>query len=300
MDRVDVGSGSTRPGRIELDAVKVCGLGTATSEGIVEMDKRLQVNRTNWNERTPVHAASDFYDVEGFRAGRITLKDLERREVGDVSGKTLLHLQCHFGMDTMSWARLGANSTGVDFSDAAIDLARSLNDELGLNTRFILSNVYDLPDALDELFDIVFTSYGALCWLPDLDKWAAIVHQFLKPGGVFYIAEIHPCIEVFEQSGSGDVRPAHGYFENEFFFEGNEQSYAGTDLIPSPNYAWAHSLGEIVTALIEAGLVIEFLHEFPFSVYQVFPVMEKGGDGWWRFPEHNDSFPQLFSIKATR
>ena len=264
------------------------------------MDRRLQVNRTNWNERTPVHAASAFYDVEGFKAGRITLKDLERREVGDVTGKSLLHLQCHFGMDTMSWARLGAKPTGVDFSDAAVNLARSLNDELGLNTRFILSNVYDLPDVLDEQFDIVFTSYGALCWLPDLDKWARVISNHLKPGGVFYVAEIHPHIGTLEQFESGEIRPAHGYFENELFFEGNGRSYAGTDLVESPNFEWMHSIGKIVTALIDAGLAIEFLHEFPFSVYQAFPVMEKGDDGWWRFPEHNDSFPQLFSIRATK
>ncbi len=264
------------------------------------MDKRLKVNRRSWNERTPVHAASDFYDVEGFKAGRITLRDLERREVGEVSGKTLLHLQCHFGMDTMSWARLGAKPMGVDFSDTAIDLARSLNDEVGLGTRFIHSNIYDLPGVLHEQFDIVFTSYGVLCWLPDLDKWARVVSNHLKPGGVFYIAEIHPLMQAFEQSESSEIRPAWNYFENEFFFEGNDQSYAGSDLIESPNYEWGHSLGEIVTALIDAGMSIEFLHEFPFTCYQAFPVMEKGADGWWRFPEHNDSFPQTFSIRATK
>ena len=146
------------------------------------LDEQLQVNRANWNERTPVHAASEMYDVEGFKAGRITLHDVERREMGDVSGKTLLHLQCHFGMDTMSWARLGAVPTGVDLSDAAIDLARSLSGELNLDVRFIHSNIYDLPDVLDEQFDIVFTSYGALCWLPDLDEWASVVANHLKPG----------------------------------------------------------------------------------------------------------------------
>ena len=264
------------------------------------MDRRLDINRKNWNERTPIHAASDFYDVEGFKGGRITLKDLERREVGDISGKTLLHLQCHFGMDTMSWERLGATPTGVDFSDAAIDLARSLNDDLGLNTRFVRSNIYDLPDVLDEQFDIVFTSYGVLCWLPDLDKWAQVISNHLKPGGVFYIVDFHPFTNAFEQSESGDMRPAYGYFENEFFFEGNEQSYAGSERIASPNYEWAHSLSKIVTSLIDSGLRIEFLHEFPFTRYQAFPVMEKGDDGWWRFPDHNDSFPQLFSIRATR
>ena len=145
-------------------------------------DERLLVNRQNWNERTPVHAATEFYDVEGFKSGRITLTDVERREVGDVDGKTLLHLQCHFGLDTMSWARLGAKATGVDFSDAAIDLARSLNDEMKLDTRFIRSDVYDLPDVLDEEFDIVFTSYGVLVWLPDLDRWASTIQRLLRPG----------------------------------------------------------------------------------------------------------------------
>ena len=149
------------------------------------MDHRIEANRKNWNERTPAHASSEFYDVAGFRNGRITLTDIERTEVGSVEGKSLLHLQCHFGMDTMSWARLGAEATGIDISDAAIDLAKALNDELQLNTRFICSNIYDLPDVLDEEFDIVYTAMGVLCWLPDLSKWANIIARFLKPNGVF-------------------------------------------------------------------------------------------------------------------
>ena len=264
------------------------------------MDKRLAANRTNWNERTPVHAASAFYDVEGFKEGRITLTDIERREVGDVSGKTLLHLQCHFGMDTMSWSRLGAKATGVDFSDTAIDLARSLNDEIGAGTRFIRSNVYDLPDVLDEEFDIVFTSLGVLCWLPDLDKWASVVHRFLRPGGTFYIFDGHPFMGIFEESDKGDMLPTYSYFHNEFFFEGNYHTYAGSEIITSPVYEWQHSLGEIVTALAQSGLTIEYLHEFPMSFYHAFPSMTRHEDGSWRFPERNDSFPQLFSIKATK
>ena len=264
------------------------------------LDEQLQVNRTNWNERTPVHAASESYDVEGFKAGRITLHDVERGEMGDVSGKTLLHLQCHFGLDTMSWARLGAKATGVDFSDAAIDLARSLNRELNLDVRFICSNVYDLPDVLDEQFDIVFTSVGVLCWLPDLDKWAAVVSHHLKPGGMFYIIDGHPLMNVFEESETGDLRLEYGYFHEEHRWEGGEPSYAGSEIIESPVYEWHHSLGEIVTALIGAGLRIEYLHEFPFSSYRAYPMMTKGDDGLWRFPEHNDSLPQLFSIRATK
>ena len=264
------------------------------------LDEQLQVNRTNWNERTPVHAASESYDVEGFKAGRITLHDVERGEMGDVSGKTLLHLQCHFGLDTMSWARLGAKATGVDFSDAAIDLARSLNRELDLDVRFICSNVYDLPDVLDEQFDIVFTSVGVLCWLPDLDKWAAVVSHHLKPGGMFYIIDGHPLMNVFEESEAGDLRLEYGYFHKEHRWKGGEPSYAGSEIIESPVYEWHHSLGEIVTALISAGLRIEYLHEFPFSSYRAFPMMKKDDDGLWRFPEHNDSLPQLFSIRATK
>ena len=263
------------------------------------IDKRLEANRRNWNERTPVHVASEFYDVAGFRSGRCTLKDLELGEVGDVSGKTLLHLQCHFGMDTMSWARRGAVATGVDFSDAAIDAARSLNAELGLGARFIRSNVYDLPGVLDEKFDIVFTSYGVLCWLPDIDAWARVVRRFVRPGGMFYIIDGHPFMDPFDQvSDSGEATLEYRYFHEEFFWEGGEQSYAGSQPIESPNYAWHHSIGEIVTALIDAGLTIQFLHEFPFSGWQAFPVMRQGEDGWRRFPERNDSFPQLFSIKA--
>ena len=264
------------------------------------LDEQLQVNRTNWNERTPIHAASESYDVEGFKAGRITLHDVERGEMGDVSGKTILHLQCHFGLDTMSWARLGAKATGVDFSDAAIELARSLNRELDLDVRFIRSNVYDLPDVLDEQFDIVFTSVGVLCWLPDLDKWAAVVSYHLKPGGMFYIIDGHPLMNVFEESEAGDLRLEYGYFHEEHRWKGGEPSYAGSEIIESPVYEWHHSLGEIVTALIGAGLRIEYLHEFPFSSYRAFPMMKKDDDGLWRFPEHNDSLPQLFSIRATK
>ena len=137
-------------------------------------------------------------------------------------------------------------------------------------------------------------------WLPDLDRWASVVHRFLKPDGVFYILDGHPFMGVFEQSESGDMQPTNSYFHEELLFKGNEPSYAGSDLIESPVYEWQHSLGEIVTALIAAGLRIEFLHEFPISGYRAYPVMEQGDDGWWRFPKHNDSIPQMFSIRATK
>ena len=151
-------------------------------------------NRESWNKRTAVHKDSAFYDLDAFKKGRSSLNAIELEGLGDVSGRSLLHLQCHFGMDTLSWQRLGAQCVGVDLSDEAIKLAREINTELGLDARFVCCNVYDLPEHLDGSFDIVFTSYGTIGWLPDLDKWAAVVARYLTPGGVFYIADFHPVL----------------------------------------------------------------------------------------------------------
>ena len=269
------------------------------------MDPRLAVNRQNWNDRVPVHAASDFYGVERFKAGAITLNDIEREEIGPVAGNSLLHLQCHFGMDTMSWSRLGARATGVDFSGAAIDLARELSAELGLDTRFICSNVYDLPRVLDEQFDVVYTASGVLVWLPDLTAWAEVAARMLKPGGTLYLFDGHPLCHIFaDDEGLDDteLRVRNPYFPDPAgtFFGGNGYSYAGDEPIASPSYEWQHSMAEILNALLAAGLRLQFLHEFPFSNYRALPGMVRCGDGWWRLPEHNHSIPQMFSLKATR
>ena len=265
--------------------------------------ERFKLTRRNWNERTPIHAASDFYDVAGFRTGRITLTDIETSELGPVDGKSILHVQCHFGMDTMSWARLGATATGVDISDAAIDLARELNDELGTGVRFIRSNVYDLPEVLDEQFDVVYTGVGAICWLPDLDAWAAVIARFLKPGGTFYMLDVHPMSLVFDAvqgpDGKTDLRPVYSYFPDPagILDDGERPTYAGATPIRTPVYEWQHSLSEVVNALLRAGLTIEFLNEFPVAPYRAFPQM-RHRDGWWRLPERDGSIAFLFSIRA--
>src|SRR3954453_8227745 len=162
------------------------------------MDNRIAANRRLWNEWARINQESDFYDMAGFRAGQTSLKPLELEEVGDVAGKSLLHLQCHFGKDTMSWARLGATVTGADFSDQAIALAQSLATELGLPARFVLSDLYNLPNALEGEFDIVYTTYGALGWLPDMDAWGRAASHFVKPGGFFYVADFHPFLMVYD------------------------------------------------------------------------------------------------------
>jgi SAM-dependent methyltransferase len=159
------------------------------------MQTYYDTNRQNWNERAAIHARSRFYDLDGFRAGRNALLPIERAEVGDVAGKSLLHLQSHLGDDTLSWARLGARVTGVDFSEEAIATACGLRDELGLDARFLHANIYDLPDLLNEQFDIVFTSYGVLCWLHDIPRWAQVAAGFVKPGGFLYLGSFTrwPC-----------------------------------------------------------------------------------------------------------
>lgn len=263
------------------------------------MDRRLATNRRNWNLRTPVHAGSRTYDLAGFRAGRRTLRRIELDAVGDVAGLDLLHLQCHFGLDTISWAGRGARATGVDFSDRAIALARRLNAEVGADARFLCADVYDLPSVLDERFDWVVTSYGVLAWLPDLERWARVISHFLRPGGSFLIVEFHPLLGTFEPGPQGCV-VANSYFHGELEFPAGEPTYVGDGLIDSPCYEWQHSLGDVVSAICAAGLRIESLREFPFCHYRAFPHMVRGSDGWWRFPENNESIPQMFSLKARK
>ncbi len=269
------------------------------------LDERIETNRRNWNERTPIHAAADGYDIASFKAGRITLTDIEIEELGDVKGRSLLHLQCHFGLDTMSWARLGAAATGVDLSDAAIELAEELNTELGLGVRFIRANVYDLPEVLDAEFDIVYTALGALCWLPDLERWGQVIARFLKPGGVFYMLDEHPAGRIFApvQSAEGvwDLRPERTYFHDPVgtLEEGERNSYAGSGTLKTPVYEWQHSMSDIVNALIGAGLKLEFVREYPSSFFQALPQMRRRDGGWWDLDRYDGNIPFMLSIKAT-
>lgn len=269
-------------------------------------DPRIRLNRANWNERTRAHAASDFYDVTGFKAGRNTLNQFERAAVGDVRGKSLLHLQCHFGLDTLSWARLGAQATGIDISDESIGLARQLNDEVGLDARFIRSDIYDLAQVLDDEFDIVYTAMGVLNWLPDLVAWAALVSRYLKPGGLFYLLDIHPVSQVFDYeitlAAQEDLKVRYGYFRDPegMTFPGGELSYAGDAPIASASHEWQHSIGEVLTALLQAGLRLTSFVEYPVTLYKQFSGMVQGEDSLWRLPFDRDLLPLTFELTATR
>jgi SAM-dependent methyltransferase len=271
------------------------------------MDEPMAANRALWDAWTRIHVPSSFYDVESFRDGTdaIRISDYELAEVGPVEGKTLLHLQCHFGLDTLSWARLGARVTGVDFSDEAIAAARALADETGVPGTFVRSNVYDLPGVLDATFDVVYTSKGVLGWLPDIQGWARVVAHFVKPGGTFYIAEVHPVAQVFADEGvePGELRLAYPYWSHpgplRFDVQG---SYADPDARTDGlvEYGWDHSLGEIITALIDAGLQVEFVHELPFLEWPA-PFLVQGEDRHWRLPTTaKGEIPLMFTLRATK
>ena len=263
------------------------------------MDPHVAANRALWNEWTPIHVRSAFYDVEGWKSGeRVDLYPLIVSEVGDVAGKDLLHLQCHFGLDTLAWARRGARVTGIDISKRGIEQARLLATETGLDGRFLVSDVADLPDNLEGDFDVVFTSLGALNWLPDLPRWAEVVAHFVRPGGFFYIAEAHPSLlrrRLGPELRLGSRLPSPDPLPR----------LADPDAaVEAPfEYAWQHSMGEIITSLATAGLRIEYLHEHPWVPWKMFPFMveTEPGSGVWRLPEPDDArLPLLFSLKATR
>jgi SAM-dependent methyltransferase len=266
------------------------------------MDKYFQQNKDHWNEITPVHARSAFYDVVGFKAGKSRMiMPFEVEEMGNVNGKSLLHLQCHFGMDTLSWGRLGAKVTGVDFSDEAIKLASKLSKETGIKAQFICSDIYKLPEIHRKKYDIVYTSGGVLCWLPDLNKWAKVISHFLKPGGFFYIMEGHPFTNVFDNSiAAKELKIKWSYFDNpEWLVCKPEGDYAEPSFIGSVSSAeWTHSLGDIISSLADAGLKIEFLHEFPVIFFKCFSFMKRDKEGFWRL--EGDKLPLTFSLKATK
>ncbi|MBM3128782.1 MAG: class I SAM-dependent methyltransferase [Chloroflexi bacterium] len=264
------------------------------------MDHYLQSNRELWNAWTRVHVKSKFYDVAGFKRGDNRLDSVVREGLGDVRGKSLLHLQCHFGLDTLNWARLGARVTGADFSEEAITTARALAREIGVDARFVCANLYDLPNALEEKFDIVFTSHGVLSWLPDLNAWARVIARFLKPGGLFFIAEAHPTAYIFDDEHPDDLRVRYPYFHADAPSQSQVQgSYADRDAdIRGVEYWWAFSIGDVITALARAGLRIEELREYPFNAWQMFPFMEQDAAGWWRLPDRFPPLPLMFALKA--
>ncbi|MBI2443004.1 MAG: class I SAM-dependent methyltransferase [Candidatus Levybacteria bacterium] len=256
------------------------------------------INKKWWNDVTPIHARSKLYDLKNFKKGKTSLQPIEIKELGNVKGKNMLHLLCHFGMDTLSWAREGAVVTGADLSDDSIKLANDLSKELNIPGTFVCSDVYDLPKKLHKKFDIVFASYGVLCWLSDIQKFAKVVNHFLKDGGVFYLVEVHPFTGIL----SFDFNLYYKYFQKGPFVDDSSGTYTDWNAkVKGKTYEWFYTMSDAIDAFIDVGLKIEFVHEFPFTMYDQFPgFMEKKAKGQWVLKNKKIQIPLLFSLKATK
>ena len=268
-----------------------------------------KINKANWDDRVPIHYKSDDYCIKQMVADPSIISgvvDFDKTEIGEVRGKSLLHLQCHIGTDTLSWARLGAASvTGIDFSQKAIAAANRFSKECNTPGEFIISDLYQTPEILEgRQFDIVYTGIGAICWLPDIKKWAKVVNKCLKPGGTFYIRDAHPVLLSMEwnKSEGNEYVLTHPYFEaGGALMEEEETSYAGDGILKNKiTYSYNHGLGETITALINEGLKIEFVNEHTFCDWQGIEQMEFRG-GSWQLPEKDKQLvPLLFSIRAKK
>ena len=255
-------------------------------------------NRALWNARVPHHLTSRMYDVEGFVAGRSSLTAIERELLGDVTGKDILHLQCHFGQDTLSLARMGARVTGLDISDAALAEARKLAERCGITAQWVESNVVDHRPELDGGSDIVFTSYGTIGWLPDLRPWAANIARYLRPGGSLVFVEFHPAVWMFDNDFT---HVAYSYFNRETIVEEEQGTYADRNApIRLTSYGWNHGLGEVLTALLEAGLRIDRFTELDSSPHDCFANTVQGPDGLYRIKGMEGKLPMVYGLVATK
>lgn len=269
------------------------------------LDHHRETIRANWDARVEIHYGSDDYGVERFVSDPDHLSGVVRFDQGkvpEVSGKRLLHLQCHIGTDTISWARLGAEVTGVDFSEKAIEAARRLSSDSATPARFVVAELYESPKVVAETFDIVYTGVGAICWLPDIRGWAEVVSSFLEPGGRFYIREGHPVAWALDFEEESRLVVRYPYFEtSEPFGWSLDTTYAGEGVLASPDtYEWNHGVAETLQALIDAGISIDRIEEYDSVEWQLLPQMVKCDDGLWRLPDGRERMPFMWSVLGTK
>ncbi|MEO6405358.1 MAG: class I SAM-dependent methyltransferase [Ferruginibacter sp.] len=258
----------------------------------------LQKNKDAWNKKTAFHLQSPFYDQPGFLKGRNSLNNIELDLLGDIRDKKILHLQCHFGQDTISLARMGAHVTGVDFSEEAITIANETARQINATATFICTDIYNLPGQLDEKFDIVFTSYGTIGWLPDINKWAEVVSHFLKDEGIFVFAEFHPVVWMFDNDFKNIE---YNYFKDEPIIEVETGTYADKDAgITSETISWNHSLSEVMNSLLAQKIKILSFNEYDYSPYSCFKGMTEIAPGKFRISHLQNKIPMVYSIKAIK
>lgn len=257
-----------------------------------------EINKKSWNNKVESHLKSDFYAVELFLEGHTSLNEIELNLLGDINGKSVLHLQCHFGQDTISMARMGAKTTGVDISDKSIESANLLAIQTKTDSRFLCCDLYDLPNHLIEKFDMVYTSYGTIGWLPDLDKWAAIVSQFLKPGGKFIFVEFHPVVWMFDDHFE---KIGYNYFNTGAIVETESGTYADREAkITNEFVMWNHSMSEVINSLIKNDLTINSLDEFDYSPHNCFLKTIEFEPKKFRIAHLENKIPMVYSIVATK
>ncbi|WP_081414017.1 class I SAM-dependent methyltransferase [Chryseobacterium daeguense] len=262
------------------------------------MENYLEVNKKTWNTKVDPNLKSDFYFVNEFLEGRTSLNSIELELLGDIRDKSILHLQCHFGQDSISLSRMGAKVTGIDLSDKAIEAAKDLAQKCSTDTEFICTDLYNLPNVLDEKFDIVFTSYGTIGWLPDLDKWAKIINHFLKSGGKFIMAEFHPVVWMFDDDFT-EVK--YNYFNEKPIIETAEGTYADRSAnIVDESITWNHPLADVIQNLIQNHIQIENFKEFDWSPYPCFRHIEEFEKGKWRIEKFGNKIPMVYAIKAQK
>ena len=258
----------------------------------------IEINRQSWNTKTEVHLQSEFYDLEGFVNGKTSLNEIELNLLGNINGKTILHLQCHFGQDTISLSRLGATVTGVDLSDKAIESAKQIAAKTGSNTTFICCDIYDLPNHLDQQFDVVFTSYGTIGWLPDLDKWAKIVSRFLKPNGQFVFVEFHPVVWMFDDNFD---KIGYRYFNSGAIIETESGTYADKNAPITQEYVmWNHGLSEVINSLLNNGLQLQQLNEYDYSPYNCFNKTIEFEPKKYRIEHLENKIPMVYAVVAKK
>lgn len=258
----------------------------------------LETNKASWNNKVNLHLNSDFYNVEAWKNGQSSLNKIELDLLGNVEGKSILHLQCHFGQDTISLARMGAKTTGIDLSDKAIDVAISLAKEMSADASFVCCDLYDLPLHLESKFDMVYTSYGTIGWLPDLDKWAEVIQYFLKPGGQFVFVEFHPLIWMYDDDFK---EVTYNYFNSGAIIETYTGTYAEKDAPISQEYVmWNHSISEVVQSLLEKGLTIKSLMEYDYSPYDCFRHTEQIEVNKYIIQHFGNKIPMVYSIVAEK
>lgn len=254
----------------------------------------LDINRSLWNDKVATHLQSAFYDVKGFIAGKSSLNDIELGLLGDVQGQSILHLQCHFGQDTIDLSRRGAICTGLDLSDESIQAAKSLASQCGTNTRFVCGDVYSAPELIDERFDIVFTSYGTIGWLPDIQRWAAVVKTMLKPGGRFVFVEFHPVVWMMDYDFE---KVAYSYFNRGPIVEDTEGTYTDGDQPPThSSISWNHGIGEVLSALLSTGLKLKSFEEFDRSPYDCFKHTVKTEDDQYQIKGLQGKLPMVYAL----